>query len=114
MAFIRKKKKHPLLRELALPLISFSAIAALVIYGVSAMGNRTDSEMYTMVEQSVTRAAVQCYALEGEYPPDLDYLKENYGLNIDESKYLVHYQNMGGNLLPQIRVFAVGTAEDSE
>ncbi len=105
MAFAGKRKKHPLIRELALPAASFAVVAGLVIYGVNSMGAKADDELYSMVRQSVTRAAVQCYALEGAYPPDIDYLIENYGLAVDETKYLIHYQSNGGNLLPQINVF---------
>ena len=43
-------------------------------------------------------------AAEGVYPPDLDYLKERYGLQIDEERYTVKYFAFAENLMPDITV----------
>ena len=45
-----------------------------------------------------------CYAAEGIYPPDLAYLEEHYGIQIDESRYTVYYDIFGSNLMPDITV----------
>ena len=45
-----------------------------------------------------------CYAAEGIYPPDLDYLEEHYGLQIDRDRYTVFYQIFASNLMPDITV----------
>lgn len=63
------------------------------------------SERLKAAEQSVARATVQCYAIEGRYPPDLDYLEENYGLILDREHYVYHYRLEGSNLMPEIQVF---------
>lgn len=44
---------------------------------------------------------------EGTYPPDLDYLKERYGLQIDEDEYIVRYSAVAQNLMPDIYVLPV-------
>ena len=62
-------------------------------------------ERLKAAEQSVARATVQCYAIEGRYPPDLDYLEENYGLILDREHYVYHYRLEGSNLMPEIQVF---------
>ena len=49
-------------------------------------------------------AAVQCYAVEGIYPPDLGYMREHYGLQVDEERYLVDYRCFASNLTPDITV----------
>lgn len=56
------------------------------------------------LERSLYRSAAACYAAEGQYPPDLEYIKEHYGVQIDESKYLVIYEVEAENLMPQITV----------
>ena len=45
-----------------------------------------------------------CYAAEGFYPPNLDYLKDRYGLQIDEKRYTVRYTAFAENLMPDITV----------
>ena len=56
------------------------------------------------LEQAIRRCAVACYAAEGIYPPDLDYLKEHYGLQIDETRYRVFYEVFADDLMPEITV----------
>ena len=53
---------------------------------------------------AVERAVMQCYALEGAYPPDLAYLQENYGLILDRGQYDYLYEIVAGNIHPVIRV----------
>lgn len=59
------------------------------------------------LEQAVRRAAVACYAAEGIYPPDLAYLQEHYGLQIDSRRYAVSYDVFASNLMPDITVLEV-------
>jgi len=56
------------------------------------------------LEEALKRCAVTCYATEGIYPPDVDYMKEHYGIQIDESRYLVSYEVFAENLMPDITV----------
>ena len=56
------------------------------------------------LEQAIRKAAVACYAMEGIYPPDLDYIKEYYGIQIDEKRYVVVYDVFAENLMPDITV----------
>ena len=50
------------------------------------------------------RASAQCYALEGGYPPSLEYLSDNYGVVLDLDTYYYHYDVQGSNIAPQIKV----------
>ncbi|NLC84251.1 MAG: hypothetical protein GX749_04135, partial [Ruminococcaceae bacterium] len=45
-----------------------------------------------------------CYALEGAYPPALEYLEANYGLIIDRENYDYYYEVVGANIRPIIEV----------
>ena len=61
-----------------------------------------------LAEQSIRRAAVQCYALEGFYPAGVDYLEEYYGVSVDEDRYFVDYRYIASNLMPDITVLPTG------
>lgn len=56
------------------------------------------------LEEALHRAAVCCYAIEGAYPPDLAYLVENYGVQIDTDRFTVSYELFASNLMPDITV----------
>lgn len=56
------------------------------------------------LESSVRRAAVACYAAEGQYPPDLAYLETHYGVQEDTGRYTVRYEIFAENLMPDITV----------
>jgi hypothetical protein len=65
--------------------------------------SRSDDER-KQLEEAVRRAAVACYAAEGVYPPNLAYLQEHYGIQIDETRYTVSYIIFGSNMMPDITV----------
>ena len=97
-------RKPSLLRR-ALPLLVLVILLPLVLFAASrTLGARAGQESLALAEQSVRRAAVQCYALEGRYPPDLDYIRENYGVDPDPGRYTVVYHCFASNLLPEITV----------
>ncbi|WP_318583936.1 hypothetical protein [[Clostridium] scindens] len=52
----------------------------------------------------MTRSITQCYAVEGNYPESLDYLKKSYGLHYDEDKFFVDYQPLGSNIMPDVTI----------
>ena len=56
------------------------------------------------LEESLRRSAVACYAAEGVYPPDLAYLEEHYGVQIDEKRFAVYYDAFASNMMPDITV----------
>ena len=54
--------------------------------------------------QTLRRAAVACYAAEGIYPPDISYLEEHYGIQIEKDRFAVYYDVFASNLMPDITV----------
>ena len=62
------------------------------------------SEGREQLEDAVRRAAVACYAAEGIYPPDLEYLEEHYGIQVDRDRYTVMYDVFASNLMPDVTV----------
>ena len=81
--------------------------AAVVLCFMTGLSNLTagrTEEDKAQLEQALRRSAVACYAAEGIYPPNLAYLKEHYGLQIDEEKYTVIYEVFASNLMPDITI----------
>ena len=60
------------------------------------------------IKETVTKAAKQCYVVEGVYPPNLEYLQEHYGLTLNTRDYYVTYDAFASNQPPTIRVTVRG------
>ena len=56
------------------------------------------------LEKAIARDIVQCYAIEGQYPPTLQYMEEHYGLTYDKDTFFVDYQPIAANLYPDYTV----------
>ncbi len=63
-----------------------------------------ENEGKEQLQEALRRSAVACYASQGQYPPNLEYLCRHYGVQIDESRYHVFYEVFAENLMPQITV----------
>lgn len=99
----RRKRQGHCVAALLPPLV----ILAMLLWFCVSLGNLDrgqDEKGREQLENSLRRAAVACYAAEGIYPPDTDYLQEHYGIQIDEGKYVVHYEIFAENLMPDITV----------
>ena len=66
--------------------------------------NGLSEESAVAIKEAIEKAALQCYVIEGAYPVDLNYLKDNYGLTINEKAYYVVYNAYAENQLPDIRI----------
>ena len=99
----RIKRLAGLLQGLLLPVL---AAAALLCFSTAldSLDSGRSAEDLRQLEAALRRGCVACYAAEGSYPPDLDYLKDHYGLQIDEDRYTVRYTAFAENLMPDITV----------
>lgn len=88
-------------RLLWLILILLLAAAVVLIFRDS--GDLSDNSA-AAIRAAVQRSALQCYTVEGAYPPDLQYLEENYGLQVNEKDYYVTYDAFASNLPPTVVV----------
>lgn len=111
--FGTKTKKFSWLSGIALPVGFFAIVAASIYFGMGSLNQTTGSEQLRSVEQSIRRAAVHCYAIEGSYPSSLEYLSERYGILVDDERYFIHYEPMGRNLMPTIVVFPLDGSADT-
>jgi hypothetical protein len=75
----------------------FSAVS-----GRISSSNRTQEK--ELLSRALERSITQCYALEGSYPPSLDYLTDNYGLTYDKDHFFIDYQYIGSNLRPDTTI----------
>lgn len=96
-----------LIRDTKGIIFTVAILAVIIIFFSSAVNgaaSKADSSAAAALEKAIKRAAVQCYAIEGFYPPDVTYLEEHYGIIIDNSKYIVEYRCFAGNNIPTINV----------
>lgn len=87
-----------------LPLALGILTIVLFIYGVSYISEASIEEQHQSLEKAVSRDIAQCYAVEGMYPPSLEYLKSHYGLIYDEEIFFVDYQPIGSNIFPDVTI----------
>lgn len=99
----RKKEKA----SVWLKLIEAAVTVLVLIILIMALKNVADSsgdDGRRQLETSIRRSVMACYATEGVYPPDVEYLEERFGLQINREKYIVHYSVFAENLVPDITV----------
>ncbi len=93
----------PALRALLLPVL----VLAVLLGFSTALGNLNtgrSKENREQLETAIRRSCVACFAAEGSYPQDLQYLEDHYGLQIDRDRYAVFYDVFAENLMPDITV----------
>lgn len=95
-----KGKKHTFL----LPLIIFGAAAVFTVAALTSSQGSETALRQSSIKDSISKAASLCYAAEGAYPENLDYLEENYGVRTEYEDFTVHYSYAGGNIPPDIIV----------
>ena len=88
-------------------LLGIAAAAAALVFFVAALGSLQEgqsSEGLRQLEEALRKGCVACYATEGAYPTDLEYLEKHYGVQIDRERYTVQYVAFAENLMPDITV----------
>lgn len=95
------------LKQYGLTAALLIAMAVIATRGISGASDASYAQQLRQAEQSVRRAAVTCYAVEGFYPDSLAYLQEHYGVRVDESKFFVDYQAIASNIMPEILIVEV-------
>lgn len=88
-----------------LSVVSVFLFTSFLYVAVKNTQNGSNDEMFEILTDAISRSAVQCYAIEGFYPPDIEYLEENYGLVVNHDKYVISYNVFASNIMPEIEVF---------
>ena len=97
-------------REIAMVLVMLLVLGGVWLL-VNRVGKSSGNAQTQFVTEAVHNAALTCYAVEGAYPTNLEYLRKNYGLAYDQSRYLVRYDAFGSNLMPDISVTEVEASD---
>ncbi len=87
----------------------FAAVLVACLLMITQLSGSVDDEQLALAENAVRRSAAQCYAIEGFFPDSIDYLEQNYALCLDRERFVYHYNYIGANLMPDIRVFTLNT-----
>ena len=96
-----KKNRRGLLNLLG-TIAVFAALIVLFNYGINNLTQANEEEALEAVRNAVRRSAIQFYALEGRFPPHLEYLEERFGLQLDHERFEIIYSAFGANVMPQI------------
>lgn len=107
------KDKLHLVRKLWFPVLC-AGILLFFVAAVSGIKDGNGTEEKKQLEEAIRRSVITCYAAEGVYPPDFAYVKEKYGIMVDESRYLVVYDVFAENLMPDITVLERAYEENGE
>ena len=100
-----QKKISPGCRLISLlPVLAFLLLFLLFLRGIGSVNESTLSKQQESLETALERSISQCYAVEGCYPPSLEYLEQHYGLLYDEKNFLIDYEYYGSNLLPEVTI----------
>lgn len=87
-----------------------AAVLVVAILGVAlwmaflAATAHTTEQGANSIRQTVLDSAMQCCAIEGSYPPSIEYLEEHYGLNVNQSDYVIFYEIFASNIAPSVMV----------
>lgn len=105
MKRLRKSKTGYIIRTYGLPVLTVLLILLLML-GSAVRFTRVHTEQdKILTEQAIKKAVVQCFADEGRYPADIDYIEKNYNLKIDYDRFYVNYDCAAANVFPNIAVF---------
>jgi hypothetical protein len=88
--------------------IMFLLLALLFVLSLTSAAQSSAAREEEVLDSALHRAIVTCYAVEGRYPPSLDYIAENYGVLVDETRYSVYYDAFAANVMPTLRVTRIG------
>ena len=92
---------------IAVPILA----AILLAIASEKIGGRQENESLKQLETTVRKAVMTCYATEGVYPPNIEYIEKRYGIQIDHDRYGVFYEIFGDNIMPQITVMEIAEEE---
>jgi len=104
MIHVEHKKQKISLGSYLSSLLILGVCLYLLLIGTGNIAAQTDAEQQKILTQAIQRASIQCYAIEGRYPPSIEYLEDHYGLTIDRERYHVFYEGWASNIMPDITV----------
>ena len=94
-----------------LPCVLFAAMLVWFIIATKNAASSTDKRELSALKTNIENGITMCYAVEGAYPMDVDYLCDHYGLIYDRDKYIIHYECFASNIRPTVMILERGTRQ---
>ena len=110
MTFFQKRFHKSNLKRLC-SVCLFALLLFLFSHTADSIRQSNAAEQMAILEKAVNRSITQCYALEGTYPPNMEYLTAHYGLTYDEDLFFVDYQTVGANIYPDVTIIEKGAGK---
>lgn len=102
--FTRPSLKKRILDSVNFSIVFFVVVIGVFIVGITMISARNERDERQVLESALNKDIIHCYAIEGYYPPSLKYIEDHYGLIYDEEKYLVDYEPIGNNIMPNVTI----------
>ena len=99
---------------LIVPVIIIFFIGALFYFSIDKAAGETVLKEQQVLEKTLKSDAINYYAINGQYPNNLDTLIKTYSITYDTSKFVIDYTPNGANLLPSISVIISSNRRDGE
>lgn len=103
--FTQTKSSAYLLRRVVTSVLLFCCLVFFLLFGTSRVQETAGDSQAESLRLAILHSAVHSYAMEGRYPESIDYIREHYGIDWNPDKYLVSYEIIGSNLMPDVNVF---------
>ena len=98
---IERSRRFELIRQT----IMFALVIVLLVVSVTFFAGFYSRQNLLLIKQNVKRTAIECYSIEGMYPPNIDYIVDNYSFYYDSDKYFIFYETFASNVMPTIEVY---------
>lgn len=102
-----KNRAKPYIRIIGTAVVIVACVVLLVLFS-GRLDSGTVEKQSDILKNAITRATATCYAVEGRYPENLQYLIDHYGVVVDSDTFIVSYEVFADNLMPDIRVIEKG------
>ena len=103
-----ENRQRFLSRGIILSALLFAVLAIAMLSLVNETASRADAQQEQLLADSIRYASISCYAIEGRYPPSLQYITSNYGVVINEDRFVVFYDIYADNRAPSVSVVGKG------
>ncbi len=102
--FTTKKEYFSRLSRIRVIYIICPLLLLVFFLSLSSIQESTLQKQQESLKTALIRDITHCYAVEGFYPPSLDYIEEHYGLTYDKDLFFVDYRPVGSNMRPDVTV----------
>ncbi|MBE5842954.1 MAG: hypothetical protein E7302_02085 [Butyrivibrio sp.] len=85
-------------------LVIVVGLLVLFFTGINEISSGNVDKQEKSLQTAIERDIVQCYSLEGIYPPSLEYLEDHYGLIYDKKLFFIDYRPIASNIYPEVTI----------